>query len=91
MSKKRGRIYVCHTFYHLYISFLKEFNQPEEEKKPNKPTEAAQSTPEPEPEPTASEPTKPSAPEPKKPTQPSPVPSKPSTTDAAKPASDNRR
>ncbi len=32
MSKKRGRIYVCHTFYHLYISFLKEFKQPEKEK-----------------------------------------------------------
>ena len=27
-----GRIYVCHTFYHLYISFLKEFALPKEEK-----------------------------------------------------------
>ena len=32
MSKKNGRIYVCHTFYHLYISFLKEFNQYAEER-----------------------------------------------------------
>jgi len=32
MSKKNGRIYVCHTFYHLYISFLKEFNQSAEER-----------------------------------------------------------
>ena len=30
--KKKGRIYVCHTFYHLYISFLKEFALPAEEK-----------------------------------------------------------
>ncbi len=29
MSK--DRIYVCHTFYHLYISFLKEFSLPESE------------------------------------------------------------
>lgn len=29
---KKGRIYVCHTFYHLYISFLKEFARPKEEK-----------------------------------------------------------
>ncbi len=29
MSK---RIYVCHTFYHLYISFLKEFSLPTDEK-----------------------------------------------------------
>ncbi len=29
---KKGRIYVCHTFYHVYISFLKEFVQPKEEK-----------------------------------------------------------
>lgn len=28
---KKGRIYVCHTFYHVYISFLKEFVQPEKE------------------------------------------------------------
>jgi len=32
VSNKKGRIYVCHTFYHLYISFLKEFKQPKEEK-----------------------------------------------------------
>ncbi|MBR1861188.1 MAG: lipooligosaccharide sialyltransferase [Lachnospiraceae bacterium] len=29
---KKGRIYVCHTFYHVYISFLKEFALPEAEK-----------------------------------------------------------
>lgn len=29
---KKGRIYVCHTFYHLYISFLKEFVMPESER-----------------------------------------------------------
>ncbi len=29
---KKGRIYVCHTFYHVYISFLKEFARPAEEK-----------------------------------------------------------
>ncbi len=29
---KKGRIYVCHTFYHVYISFLKEFVLPPEEK-----------------------------------------------------------
>ncbi len=28
---KNGRIYVCHTFYHVYISFLKEFALPESE------------------------------------------------------------
>lgn len=32
MTKKNGRIYVVHTFYHLYISFLKEFKQPENER-----------------------------------------------------------
>ena len=32
MTHKKGRIYVCHTFYHLYISFLKEFKQPAEQK-----------------------------------------------------------
>lgn len=32
MNLKTKRIYVCHTFYHLYISFLKEFAQPEEER-----------------------------------------------------------
>ncbi len=29
---KNGRIYVCHTFYHVYISFLKEFTRPESER-----------------------------------------------------------
>lgn len=29
---KSGRIYVCHTFYHVYVSFLKEFARPEEER-----------------------------------------------------------
>ncbi|MCR4648815.1 MAG: glycosyltransferase family 52 protein [Lachnospiraceae bacterium] len=29
---KSGRIYVCHTFYHVYISFLKEFARPESDK-----------------------------------------------------------
>ena len=29
---KKGRIYVCHTFYHLYIAFLKEFALPESER-----------------------------------------------------------
>ena len=29
---KKGRIYVCHTFYHLYVSFLKEFAMPENER-----------------------------------------------------------
>jgi len=28
---RSGRIYVCHTFYHVYISFLKEFSLPESE------------------------------------------------------------
>lgn len=28
---KKGRIYVCHTFYHLYVAFLKEFVLPENE------------------------------------------------------------
>lgn len=33
MSKKKskGRIYVCHTYYHVYVSFLKEFNLPKNE------------------------------------------------------------
>lgn len=26
----KDRIYVCHTFYHVYITFLKEFNMPKE-------------------------------------------------------------
>ena len=29
---KQGRVYICHTFYHVYISFLKEFALPEREK-----------------------------------------------------------
>lgn len=32
MNTKNGRIYVCHTFYHVYVSFLKEFALGEEEK-----------------------------------------------------------
>lgn len=33
MSKKKtkGRIYVCHTYYHVYVTFLKELNKPKEE------------------------------------------------------------
>lgn len=31
MKKSLSRIYVCHTFYHVYISILKEFNLPKEE------------------------------------------------------------
>lgn len=31
MKKTFPRIYVCHTFYHVYISILKEFNLPKEE------------------------------------------------------------
>lgn len=30
-TKKNGRIYVCHTFYHAYVTFLKELNRPREE------------------------------------------------------------
>lgn len=26
-----GRVYVCHTFYHIYVSLLKEYNRPENE------------------------------------------------------------
>ncbi len=29
---KKGRIYICHTFFHVYVSFLKEFAKPEEER-----------------------------------------------------------
>lgn len=29
--KSKGRIYVCHTYYHVYVSYLKEFNLPKEE------------------------------------------------------------
>ena len=34
MSKKKtkGRIYVCHTYYHVYVSFLKELNRPVEDR-----------------------------------------------------------
>lgn len=31
-KKKKGRIYVAHTFYHVYISMLKEFALPESER-----------------------------------------------------------
>ena len=30
-QKKNGRIYVCHTYYHAYVTFLKELNRPGEE------------------------------------------------------------
>ena len=30
MEKTRQRIYVCHTFYHVYITFLKEMELPKE-------------------------------------------------------------
>ncbi len=30
-AKTKGRIYVCHTYYHVYVSFLKELNLPKEE------------------------------------------------------------
>lgn len=29
---KKERIYVCHTFYHVYVAFLKEMNLPAEKK-----------------------------------------------------------
>ena len=29
--KKDGRVYVCHTYYHVFVSCLKEFNLPKEE------------------------------------------------------------
>ena len=29
---KKGRIYVCHTYYHVYVALLKEFNLPKEER-----------------------------------------------------------
>ncbi len=29
--KTKGRIYVCHTYYHVYVSFLKELSLPKEE------------------------------------------------------------
>ncbi len=28
----RDRIYVCHTYYHVYVTFLKELNQPKEKR-----------------------------------------------------------
>ena len=28
----RARIYVCHTFYHVYVACLKELNLPKEER-----------------------------------------------------------
>ena len=30
--KKNGRIYICHTYYHVYVTFLKELRKPAEEK-----------------------------------------------------------
>lgn len=30
-QKKNGRIYVCHTYYHVYVTFLKECNRPKQE------------------------------------------------------------
>ncbi len=30
-QKSKGRIYVCHTYYHVYVSFLKELNLPKKE------------------------------------------------------------
>ena len=32
VKKKRPRIYVCHTYYHVYVSFLKELNLPVEQR-----------------------------------------------------------
>ena len=31
VKKTKGSIYVCHTYYHVYITFLKELNKPKEE------------------------------------------------------------
>lgn len=31
MNKKKGCIYVCHTYFHVYISFLKELKKPKQE------------------------------------------------------------
>lgn len=31
-KKPKGSIYVCHTYYHVYVSFLKELNKPREER-----------------------------------------------------------
>ena len=30
-QKSKGRIYVCHTYYHVYVSILKELSLPKEE------------------------------------------------------------
>ena len=30
-KKTKGSIYVCHTYYHVYITILKELNKPKEE------------------------------------------------------------
>ena len=30
MKKDRERIYVCHTFYNVYVTLLKEYNLPKE-------------------------------------------------------------
>lgn len=30
-KKGAGRVYVCHTYYHVYVTFLKELNRPKEE------------------------------------------------------------
>lgn len=30
-KKKNGAIYVCHTYYHVYVTFLKELNRPKED------------------------------------------------------------
>lgn len=30
-KKTKGSIYVCHTYYHVYVTFLKELNKPREE------------------------------------------------------------
>ncbi|MBR6383317.1 MAG: lipooligosaccharide sialyltransferase, partial [Lachnospiraceae bacterium] len=29
---KKGRVYVCHTYYHVYVALLKELNLPKEER-----------------------------------------------------------
>ncbi len=31
-SKKNGSVYVCHTYYHVYVTLLKELNKPREER-----------------------------------------------------------
>lgn len=32
LSKMKERIYVCHTYYHVYVTFLKELNLPKEKR-----------------------------------------------------------